>query len=260
MSFKNFLYDVADGIATITINRPDKLNALNDETIAELGEVVARAKDDSGVRVIIVTGAGDKAFVAGADIGEISKKDVAGGKTMSEAGQRAFRNLELSGKPSIAAINGFALGGGCELAMACTIRMMADTAKMGLPEVSLGLIPGFAGTQRLPRIVGRGVALDLMLSGRPIKADEALRIGLVSHVVPADELIESARSLAGKIQRNSPNAIKTAIAAVDGGMDLSFDEACALEARLFGDLFDSDDKREGVSAFLEKRKPEFKGR
>lgn len=254
------LYSVADGIATITVNRAPMLNALSAQTVSELDRVLAAAEADEQVRVLIVTGAGEKAFVSGADISELANLDPDAGVRTAELGQRVFRRLETMGKPSIAAINGFALGGGCELAMACTIRIASDNAKIGLPEVTLGVIPGYGGTQRLPRIVGRGTAMDLILTGRAVDANEALRLGLVSQVVPLADLAGAARKIALRILRNGPLAVRAAMRSVDHGLDVGIEQGCRMEASLFGLLCATDDMREGLKAFLEKRKAEFKGR
>jgi enoyl-CoA hydratase len=259
MELKHILYQAADGIATITINRPDALNALSAVTVRELDQALEAAANDDAVRVLIVTGAGEKSFVSGADIAELAILDPVAGRRTAEFGQGVFRRLETMGKPSIAAINGYALGGGCELAMACTIRIAADTAKIGLPEVTLGVIPGYGGTQRLPRIVGRGTALDLILTGRAIDGAEAQRIGLVSQVVPLADLMETARKTALRILRNGPLAIRAAMQSVDNGLDVSLDHGLRNEAALFGLLCATADMREGLKAFLEKRKAEFKG-
>jgi enoyl-CoA hydratase len=259
MELKHILYQAADGVATVTINRADVLNALSAQTVRELGEALAAAEADAGVRVLILTGAGEKSFVSGADIAELANLDPVAGRRTAEFGQSVFRCLETMGKPSIAAINGYALGGGCELAMACTIRIAADTAKIGLPEVTLGVIPGYAGTQRLPRIVGRGTAMDMILTGRAIDAQEALRVGLVSQVVPLAELMEAARKTALRILRNGPLAIQAAMRSVDHGLDVGFEQGCEMEAALFGLLCATADTREGLKAFLEKRKADFKG-
>ena len=259
VELKHILYQVSEGVATITINRADVLNALSAITVRELGEALVAAEADSNVRVLILTGAGEKSFVSGADIAELSGLDPVAGRRTAEFGQSVFRRLETMGKPSIAAINGYALGGGCELAMACTIRIAAETAKMGLPEVTLGVIPGYAGTQRLPRIVGRGTAMDLILTGRAIDAQEALRIGLVSQVVALADLMETARKTALRILRNGPLAIRAAMQSVDHGLDVGFEHGCRMEASLFGLLCATGDMREGLKAFLEKRKAEFKG-
>ena len=259
MELKHILYQVADGVATITINRADVLNALSAITVRELDQALAAAASDESVRVLILTGAGEKSFVSGADISELAGLDPVAGQRTAEFGQSAFRRLETMGKPSIAAIYGYALGGGCELAMSCTIRIAADSAKIGLPEVTLGVIPGYGGTQRLPRIVGRGAAMDLILTGRAIDANEALRIGLVSQVVPLADLMETARKTALRILRNGPLAIKAAMRAVDSGLDVSLDHGLRTEATLFGLLCATADMREGLKAFLEKRKADFKG-
>lgn len=259
MELKHILYQVADGIATITVNRADVLNALSAHTVRELDQALAAAENDDTVRVVILTGAGEKSFVSGADIAELADLDPVAGRRTAEFGQGVFRRLETMGKPSIAAINGYALGGGCELAMACTIRVAADSAKIGLPEVTLGVIPGYGGTQRLPRIVGRGLALDLILTGRAIDANEALRIGLVSQVVPLADLIETARKVALRILRNGPLAIRAAMESVDRGLDVGLEHGLKIEAALFGLLCATDDTHEGLKAFLEKRRAEFKG-
>ena len=259
MDLKHILYHVADGIATITINRADVLNALSAPTMRELDQAFAAAESDDAVRVLIVTGAGEKSFVSGADISELATMDPVAGARTAEFGQRVFRRLETMGKPSIAAINGYALGGGCELAMACTVRIASDNAKIGLPEVTLGVIPGYGGTQRLPRIVGRGVAMDMILTGRALDANEALRIGLVSQVVPLTDLIETARKTASRILRNGPLAIRAAMTAVDHGLDVGIEHGSRMEAKLFGLLCATDDTREGLKAFLEKRKADVKG-
>jgi enoyl-CoA hydratase len=260
VELKHILYQVADGVATITINRADVLNALSGQTVRELDHALAQAEADERVRVLILHGAGEKSFVSGADISELVELDPRTGTRTAEFGQGVFRRLETMGKPSIAAINGYALGGGCELAMACTIRIASESAKLGLPEVTLGVIPGYAGTQRLPRIVGRGTALDLILTGRAVDAAEALRIGLVSQVVPAAELMETARKTALRILRNGPLAVRAAMESVDHGLDVGFEHGCRMEASLFGLLCATSDMREGLRSFLEKRKADFKGR
>jgi enoyl-CoA hydratase len=260
VDFEHLLYEKSDHIATITVNREKVLNALSFATVAEMDAAFAEAQRDDDVRVLIVTGAGSKAFAAGADISEISSRDAQGGYEMAIRGQRTLRRLETMGKPSIAAVNGFALGGGCELSMACTIRIAAENAKFGQPEVNLGVIPGYAGTQRLPRIVGRGIAADLILTGRPIDAREALRVGLVSQVVPPEELMETARKTASLIVQKGPVAVKAAMDAIDHGSGAGFEDGCRLEASLFGVVCGTEDMKEGTKAFLEKRKPEFKGR
>jgi enoyl-CoA hydratase len=260
VDFEHLLYEKSDGVATITVNREKVLNALSHATVAELDTAFGHAERDGDVRVLIVTGSGSKSFVAGADIAEINSIDARGGYDMAIRGQGTLRRLETMGKPSIAAVNGFALGGGCELAMACTIRIAADNAKFGQPEVNLGVIPGYAGTQRLARIVGRGMATDLILTGRVIDAQEALRIGLVSRVVAPDALMETARKTASLILQKGPVALRAAMDAIDHGFNAGFEDGCRLEASLFGVVCGTEDMKEGTQAFLDKRKPEFKGK
>lgn len=250
----------ADGIAIITVNRPDKLNALNAGTVHRLDSTLREVRDDDRVRVIILTGAGEKAFVAGADIAELSRMGPIGGVEVSREGQATFRMMESMPKPVIGVINGFALGGGLELALACHIRIASSRAKFGLPEVRLGIIPGYGGTIRLPRLVGRGRALELMLTGDMIDADEALRIGLVNRVAEPDQLMDAGRDMARKMIANGPIAIRLALESVDRGMSTTIDDAQALESSFFGLLASTADMREGMSAFLEKRKAEFRGR
>lgn len=247
-------------VLVLTINRPKVLNALNAQTLDALRGAIDAAGDDAGVRAIVITGAGDRAFVAGADINELAAQTPVAAREHAHRGQALFDRIERLGKPVIAAINGFALGGGCELAMACTIRLAADTAKLGQPEINLGLIPGYAGSQRLPRLVGRGRALELLLVGNPIPADEAFRIGLVNKVVPAAELMNEARALAQALAAKAPVAVRYILEAVAGGLDMSFEDAQDYEATLFGLVAATEDMREGTRAFLEKRKPEFRGR
>ncbi len=247
-------------VATITVNRPTVLNALNAATLAELDRAMRAVRDDDGVRAAVLTGAGEKAFVAGADITELAGLAPGAAKAHAAFGQGVFDLIEHLGKPVIAAVNGFALGGGCELAMACAIRIAADTARFGQPEVKLGLIPGFAGTQRLPRLVGKGRALELILRGEMIDAAEALRIGLVNRVVPSAALLEEARSMARAIAANAPVAVRYAIEAITHGLETSAAEGRFVEASLFGLSFATEDMREGTRAFIEKRKPDFKGR
>lgn len=253
------LFELADGIARITINRPAKLNALNATVIAELGDAVTRIETDAAVRAVILTGAGPKAFVAGADITELAEQKSLDGKARSLLGQQVFRRLERCGKPVIAAVNGFALGGGCELAMACHIRIASDNARFGQPEVKLGIGPGYGGTARLPRLVGRGRALELLLTGGMIDAAEAYRIGLVNRVVPADRLVSEADAMVRAILENGPLAIQACLEAVDAGLDSSLDQALLLEANHFGLLSATSDMKEGTKAFIEKRNPVFKG-
>ena len=252
-------FDLTDGIARITVNRPDKLNALNAIVIAELGDAVTRIETDVAVRGVIVTGAGSKAFVAGADIAELSDQGVAGGRARALAGQQVFRRLERSGKPVIAAINGFALGGGCELAMACHLRVAGEGARFGQPEVKLGIAPGYGGTVRLPRLIGRARALELLLTGEMIDATEALRLGLVNRVVANERVIPESEALLRKILENGPLAVRACLEMVDVGLEMTTDQALLLEAGYFGLLSATSDMREGTRAFLEKRKPAFTG-
>jgi enoyl-CoA hydratase len=260
MEYTTLLFEVADGIARVTVNRPDKLNALNTTVLAELSDAVERIETDDAIRGVILTGAGPKAFVAGADIGEIGQQGPVDGKARSLRGQRIFRRLERCGKPVIAAVNGFALGGGCELAMACHLRLASENAKFGQPEVKLGIGPGYGGTVRLPRLVGRGRALELLLTGAMIDAQEAWRIGLVNRVVPASRLLEEAEGLLRTILENGPLALRACLEAVDAGLGLPLDDALLLEANLFGVLSGTADMHEGTAAFLEKRKAGFTGK
>jgi enoyl-CoA hydratase/carnithine racemase len=257
--FENLLVARDGAVAVITINRPQVLNALNISTLDELRRAVLDVRADPAIRAVVVTGAGDKAFVAGADINELAAQRPSEGKDHARFGQHVFDLIENLGKPVIAAVNGFALGGGCELALACTLRIAADTARLGQPEINLGLMPGFAGTQRLTRLVGRGPALDLLLTGRQIPADEALRIGLVNRVVPAADLMTEARRLAAELAAKAPIAAQYIIEAVNRGTDAPLESSQLLEATLFGLVASTDDMREGTRAFLEKRKPVFKG-
>jgi enoyl-CoA hydratase/carnithine racemase len=259
MAFDNLLLERDGAVATITINRPKVLNALNTATIDELRRAILELKADAGIRVAILTGAGDKSFVAGADINELAVQTPTSGREHALTGQHVFDLIENMGKPVIAAINGFALGGGCELAMACTLRLAADTARLGQPEISLGLIPGYAGTQRLPRLVGKGRAMEMILTGAPISADEAYRIGLVNRVVPAADLLADAKKLAAQLASSAPIALRYIINAINKGVEMGFAEACQYEATLFGLVASTDDMREGTKAFLEKRKPTFNG-
>ena len=260
MSYENILFDRQNGIATITFNRPKVLNALNRKTVEELQRALLDARDDQSVRVVILTGAGEKAFVAGADIGELAEQTPVGGKEFSLFGQGVFHLLETIGKPSICAINGFALGGGCELALCCSIRIASRTARLGQPEVKLGILPGYGGSQRLARLCGKGVAHELCLTGEMIGAEEALRIGLVNHVYEPAELLPAAQAMAGKIIANAPLAVQYTIEAVNRGMETPLAEGLYLEATLFSVACASEDKNEGTRAFLEKRPPQFKGR
>jgi enoyl-CoA hydratase len=259
MAYQFLTFSVADRIATITVNRPDKLNALNDATIHELGVAIdeARAREDVGG--ILLTGAG-RAFVAGADITELQGQTPLEATARARVGQQIFRRFETSPKPVIAALNGFTLGGGCELAMACHVRIASEAAKLGQPEVKLGIVPGFGGTQRLPRLVGRGAALRLLLTGEMITAAEAFRLGLVDQVVAPDALIETATVLLKAMLANAPLALAGCIEALDRGLVLSIDEGCTIESDHFGLLSSTSDMREGMRAFLEKRAPVFTGR
>jgi enoyl-CoA hydratase len=260
MAYENLLYDVKDQVARITFNRPNVLNALNRKTMDELGDCLNAARRDHSVRVLILTGAGEKAFIAGADINELAQRTPVDGKEFSLYGQEIIRRLETMGKPSIAAINGFALGGGCEMALACTMRVASRNAKIGQPEVKLGILPGYGGTQRLARLCGRGVAHELILGGEMITAEEALRIGLVNRVTEPAELLPTAESIARKIIANAPLAVKYAMEAVEHGMEMPQEEGLFLEATLFGLCCATDDMREGTRAFLEKRPAKFQGR
>ena len=258
MTFENLLVERDAPIAVLTINRPSVLNALNFATLDELRRAILELRDDPGIRAVVITGAGEKAFVAGADIRELAVQRPAEGKAHARRGQHVFDLIATMGKPVIAAINGFALGGGCELAMACTLRLAADTARLGQPEINLGIMPGYGATQRLPRLVGRGAALDLLLTGRQIGADEALRLGLVNRVVPAAQLMADARALALELSTKAAVAVQYILEAVQGG-ETPLETGQALEATLFGLVASTDDMREGTAAFLEKRTPSFKG-
>ena len=260
MAFENLLYAKRNGIGNVTVNRPEKLNALNRKTMDELQECFQEIQGDDEVRVVILTGAGDKAFVGGADINELAVQTPVEGKGMSVRGQKALDLIEHLGKPVIAAVNGYALGGGCELALACTIRIASENARLGQPEVKLGLIPGYAGTQRLARLVGKGRALEILLTGDPIGAAEAYRIGLVNQVVPAQDLIATAEKLAQKIMANAPLAVKFALEAVNHGLEMTEAEGQFLEANLFGLCCTTADMKEGTRAFLEKRPARFTGK
>jgi len=249
--------DVSEGVATLTFNRPDALNALSSSVLEELDTAVDRIESDAAIHGAIVTGAG-RAFVAGADISEIAKLDRSSGLDFARRGQGVFSRIEALPKPVVAAVNGFALGGGCEVAMACHVRVASTRARFGQPEVKLGIIPGFGGTQRLPRLVGRGTAAKLILSGRPISAEEALRIGLVDEVAEPEALLERCEALLKEILANGPGALAAALAAIRGGSDLPLDDALELEAELFAELCSRDEMKEGTSAFLEKRDPAFR--
>jgi enoyl-CoA hydratase len=259
MDFDNLLLEREGAVALVTINRPQVLNALNSSSIDELRRAALALKHDAAVRAIVITGAGGKSFVAGADINELAVNTPAQSKEHMVLGQHVFDLIENLGKPIIAAINGYALGGGCELAMACTLRIAADTARIGQPEINLGIIPGYGGTQRLPRLVGKGVALEMLLTGRHVTAAEALQIGLVNRVVPAADLLAEAKALAAELAGKAPIAVQYIIEAVHRGLEVSFDKGQFLEAALFGLVASTDDMREGTKAFLEKRKPDFRG-
>lgn len=260
MNLANLIYEKRDSIAFITFNRPKVLNALNRKTMEELQEVLLDARVDDGVRVLILTGAGEKSFVAGADIGELAQQTPVNGKEFSLFGQGVMHLLETMGKPSICVINGFALGGGCEVALACSIRIASKSAKLGQPEVKLGILPGYGGTQRLARLCGKGVAHELCLGGEMISAEEAQRIGLVNHVYEPAELMSAAEALAKKIIANAPVAVKYAMEAIERGMEMPQEEGLFLEASLFGLCCATEDMREGTKAFLEKRRANFAGK
>jgi enoyl-CoA hydratase len=259
MDYRNILVEHRDGVAVVTVNRPDKLNALDDRTMEELEAAFAALASDASVRGVILTGAGEKAFVAGADIGELSRQNPVEGKERSIRGQRMLDRIETLGKPVVAAVGGFALGGGCELAMACHVRVASENAKLGTPEVKLGLMCGYAGTQRLARLVGKGRALELLLTGEMVDAQEAFRIGLVNRVVPRPKLLEESEALLRKMLANGPVSLRFVIEAVNSGLEMPFAEGQKLEATLFGLLCTTEDMKEGTKAFLEKRPPKFKG-
>ncbi len=260
MSFENLSIEREGAVAIVTVNRPAVLNALNTRTLEELGRAILELKHDEAIRAVVLTGAGEKSFVAGADINELAVQSPTGGREHAIRGQQVLDLIEHMGKPVIAAINGYALGGGCELAMACTIRMAADTARLGQPEINLGIIPGYAGTQRLARLIGKGRALELLLSGDQISAQEAHRLGLVNRVLPAAELMAEARKLAATLAAKAPIAIRYILDAVHQGLEMPSAQAHTFEATLFGLVASTEDMREGTAAFLEKRKPAFKGR
>jgi len=260
MDFQNLLYEKKNSIAYVTVNRPKVLNALNMATMEELRTAFTDIKNDASIRVAILIGSGEKAFIAGADIGELAKHDAVSGKEYTHRGQSVLDLIENLGKPVIACINGFALGGGCEIAMACTMRLASTNAKLGQPEVKLGIIPGYGGTQRLPRLVGKGIAMQMVLAGEMITAEEAHRIGLVNEVVAPAELIPRAEAIAQKIVANAPLAVQYAMEAVNRGFDLSLADGLFLEATLFGVSCATEDKKEGTTAFLEKRAANFKGK
>ena len=261
MSYSHIVFEAgANGVAMVTVNRPDKLNALSGAVVLELRDAFQRIAGQAEIRAAIITGAGEKAFVAGADITELEKLSPSEAREFALRGQRVFRLLETCGKPSVAAVNGYALGGGLELAMACTVRFAADNARLGQPEVKLGIIPGYGGTQRLPRLVGRGRALELLLSGEPVTAAEAHRIGLVNAVMPLPELIACSQAWLGKVLANGPVAVALAMETVDAGLEAGLEEGLRLEAAAFGLSAATEDRREGTRAFLEKRRPVFAGK
>jgi enoyl-CoA hydratase len=260
MSFENLLVDRDGAVAVVTINRPKVLNALNSPTISELQRAIEELGRDDAVRAIVLTGAGEKAFVAGADINELARLSPVQGKEHGRTGQALFDRIEHLGKPVIAAINGFALGGGCELAMACTMRVAADSARLGQPEINLGIIPGYAGSQWLPRLVGKGIALEILLTGDLISAARAYEIGLVNRVVPSADLMAEAKKLAAMLASKAPVATRYIIEAVNHGFEMSQADAQFLEASLFGLVATTDDMKEGTRAFLDKRKAEWKGK
>ena len=259
MDYRRISVGLDDGVATIVIKRPEVMNALDDVTLHELQQVTQEFATDELVRVVVLTGYGDKAFIAGADIKQLSTLTPIEAETLARRGQAVCNDLEQMGKPVIAAINGYALGGGCEIAMACTLRIASESARIGQPEVTLGLIPGYGGTQRLTRLVGHGRALEIMLTGKPISAEEAWRIGLINRVVPSEELTDVVNELARYLSGQSPLAMKYILAAVRDGFGMTLRDGCSLEASLLGLMASTDDWREGTTAFLEKRRPRFTG-
>lgn len=259
LKYVNLLFENTNGIGIITINRPKALNALNSSTMHELNELLDYLVQEPTVKVVIITGAGDKAFLAGADISEMQHMSIKEGRNWSKLGQAVFKKIEDLPQPVIAAVNGFALGGGCELAMACDIRIASDKAKFGQPEVSLGILPGFGGTQRLPRLVGKSMAMELLFSGDMIDAQTALRIGLVSKVVPGDELLSVAKALGEKIMACAPLAVQLCKSVVNVGLDVDLQSGISYEAEVFGMCFGTADQKEGMTAFIDKRKARFTG-
>jgi len=260
MGYQNLLVETRDGVAFVTLNRPEKLNALDAQTMAELDAAFGAMRTDADVAGVILTGAGEKAFAAGADIEELSRLTPGDAHETARRGQRVLNRIERLGKPVVAAVNGFALGGGCELALACHLRVAAEGAKLGTPEAKLGLMCGYGGSQRMPRLVGKGRALELLLTGEMVDAAEALRIGLVNRVVPAASLLEECEALVRMMIANGPVSLRYILAGVQAGLDMPFDEAQRHEASLFGLLFSTEDMREGTKAFLEKRPARFQGR
>lgn len=260
MTFENLLLERDDAVAILTFNRPKVLNALNAQTLSELSQALDSFRSDAGVRAVILTGAGEKSFIAGADINELAVQTPVEGKEHARRGQLLFDAIENLGKPVIAAVNGFALGGGCELAMACTVRLAADTARFGQPEINLGIIPGYAGSQRLPRLVGKGIAMEILLTGDMVSAQRAYEIGLVNRVVPAADLMIEAKKLAHTFASKAPIAARYILEAVNQGMEAPFPVAEYLETALFGAIASSSDMKEGTKAFLEKRKAVWQGK
>ncbi|MFO7915692.1 MAG: enoyl-CoA hydratase-related protein [Candidatus Krumholzibacteriales bacterium] len=260
MVYQQVILEKKDNLAEVTINRADKLNTLNIQTVIEMINVFEDLRDDDNIRVITLTGAGEKAFAAGADIEELKRLDMQEGKAFSERGNRMCNLIENLGKPVIAAVNGFALGGGCELAMACTLRIASEKAKMGQPEVNLGTIPGYGGTQRIARLLHRGVAMELLITGRVIGAEEALRLGLVNRVAPADQLDKEVEKMVNVLLSKPPFAVRGCIEAVNRGADLTLHEGCRIEEDLFSMTCGTEDMKEGMNAFLEKREAEFTGK
>jgi len=260
MTYSTLIVTITNRIATVTINRPDKLNALNAQCKSELRDLFSKLKTNPEVDVVVLTGSGEKAFVAGTDIAELTKLDAVSGKEFAANGQSIFDLIQHLGKPVIAAVNGYALGGGCEIALACHIRIASENAKFGQPEVNLGIIPGYGGTQRLARLVGAGRAMEMILTGNQIDANEALRIGLVTKVVPQSELLATAESIAKTILSKGQLAIRMSIKAINATMEAPLNEGLHIEAGLFGECCSTEDFREGTTAFLEKRKPVFKGK
>src|SRR5215475_3213689 len=260
MNFENIIVQKKNAIAYVTVNRPKVLNALNMATMEELRAAFHDLKNDPGIRVVILTGSGEKAFIAGADIGELANNDAVSGKEYTHRGQNVLNLIENLGKPVIACINGFALGGGCEIAMACTMRLASENAKLGQPEVKLGIIPGYGGTQRLPRLVGKGIAMQMVLAGEMISAQEAHRIGLENEVTAPADLMPRAEAIAQKIIANAPLAVQYSLEAINKGLEMTQVEGLYLEATLFGLACATEDKKEGTTAFLEKRPAQFKGR
>jgi enoyl-CoA hydratase len=259
-TYENIKVETRDGVAVVTVNRPEKLNALSDRTVSELDAAFAALGSDAGVRGVILTGAGEKAFVAGADIAELSEQTPVEGKERSLRGQRVLDRIEGLGKPVVAAVNGFALGGGCELALACHVRVASENARLGTPEVKLGIMCGYAGTQRLPRLVGKGRALEMLLTGEMVDAQEALRIGLVNRVVPREKLLEESEALLRKMLGNGPVSLRFTLEAVNAGLEVPLGQGQYLEATLFGLICTTADMKEGTAAFLEKRPAQFQGR